>query len=109
MPGLTFESREKRFEWALMSIFLNPCKKPTEASFIGALRVIQAYDLYYKTHPHPTGYRDLKHKLNETFVKLAKLYPHIDTNAAQALQQAVNNQLTNVNHILNITKPKPEP
>jgi hypothetical protein len=106
MPGLTFESREKRLEWALMTLFLNPCKNPTEASFIGALRVIQAYDLYYKTHPHPTGYTNLKDKLSKVFVKLAK-HQDIDPNAAEDLLQAVNSQLTDVNHILNITKPKP--
>jgi hypothetical protein len=52
MPGLTPDSREARFEWALKTLF-DP-KAPFH-KFMGAVQVLESYEQYYKNHPQLTN------------------------------------------------------
>jgi hypothetical protein len=41
--------------WALNTLFFNPCKNISLDAFLGAVRVLESYDRYYATHPHPNA------------------------------------------------------
>jgi hypothetical protein len=96
MPGLTFHSREKRLQYALNVLFFNPSKSPSMQTIIGAIKILQSYDRYYRTHKHPNPhYRPISELVNQAFLTLPEA-ESFDREAADRLINDLKQQLSKI-------------
>jgi hypothetical protein len=91
MPGLTPHARHARYQWALDTLYFNPCKHPKMGTFMGACRIIESYEQYYKNHPHPDlNYKPVLPKLSQAFHDLAKQINWDSDEAERFIQDVLN-------------------